>query len=68
MAEPMIGRYDRLDVITSVQRPRRWSAEKKVAIVKETHLLGRRSPMLRAATGWVPTRCLLGDGQWRRAR
>ena len=40
MTEPMTGRYDRVEVITSVQRRRRWSAEEKVSIVEETHLPG----------------------------
>ena len=40
MTEPMTGRYDRVEVITSVQRRRRWSAEEKVSIVDETHLPG----------------------------
>ena len=36
----MTSTYDRVEVITSVQRRRRWSAEEKVRIVEETHLPG----------------------------
>jgi len=32
----MTGKIDRVEVITSVQRRRRWSAEEKAAIVQET--------------------------------
>ena len=34
---PMTGNIDRVEVITSVQRRRRWSAEEKAAIVQETY-------------------------------
>src|ERR1700684_452656 len=40
MTDTMTGRYDRVEVITSVQRRRRWSPEEKVRIVEETHLPG----------------------------
>ena len=33
---PMTGNIDRVEVITSVQRRRRWSAEEKAQIVQET--------------------------------
>ena len=62
MTEPMTGRYDRVEVITSVQRRRRWSAEEKVAIVEETHLP-------RASVSEVARRFGVGANQvfgWRR--
>ena len=33
----MTGKIERVEVITSVQRRRRWSAEEKAAIVQETY-------------------------------
>ncbi len=36
----MTSTYDRVEVITSVQRRRRWSTEEKVRIVEETYLPG----------------------------
>jgi transposase len=33
---PMTGSIDRVEVIRSVQRRRRWSAEEKARIVQET--------------------------------
>src|SRR3954452_20771165 len=46
MPDPMSGSYEdppraeRVEVITSVQRRRRWSTEEKVRIVEETYLPG----------------------------
>ncbi|GLJ00618.1 transposase [Sphingobium sp. BS19] len=40
MPDPMPGKYDRVDVITSVQRRRRWSTEEKIRIVEETYIPG----------------------------
>jgi Transposase len=37
---PMTGSIDRVEVITSVQRRRRWSAEEKARIVQETYAPG----------------------------
>jgi transposase-like protein len=36
----MTGKIDRLEVITSVQRRRRWSAEEKARMVQETYAPG----------------------------
>ena len=36
----MTGTIDRVEVITSVQRRRRWSAEEKATIVQETYAPG----------------------------
>ena len=36
----MTGKIDRIEVITSVQRRRRWSAEEKARIVQETYVIG----------------------------
>ena len=45
MTDPMVSSYDppraeRVEVITSVQRRRRWTTEEKVRIVDETYLPG----------------------------
>jgi transposase-like protein len=36
----MTGKIDRVEVVTSVQRRRRWSAEEKARIVQETYAPG----------------------------
>ena len=36
----MTGKIDRVEVITSVQRRRHWSAEEKAQIVQETYAPG----------------------------
>ena len=36
----MTGNIDRIEVITSVQRRRRWPAEEKARIVQETYVPG----------------------------
>jgi transposase len=45
-----LPRPNRVEVITSVQRRRRWSTEEKVRIVEETHLPATRSRSSRADT------------------
>lgn len=40
MPDRMTGTYDRVEVITSVQRRRRWTPEEKIRIVEETYLPG----------------------------
>ena len=40
MPDPTTSPYDRVEVITSVQRRRRWTAEEKLRIVEETRLPG----------------------------
>jgi transposase len=40
MPVSMTGKIERVEVITSVQRRRRWSAEEKAAIVQETYAPG----------------------------
>ena len=41
MPDPMTGSYERVEVITSVQRRRRWSVEEKLRIVEETYQPGQ---------------------------
>lgn len=40
MPDRMTGTYERVEVITSVQRRRRWTPEEKIRIVEETYLPG----------------------------
>lgn len=40
MSDRMTGAYDRVEVISSVQRRRRWTPEEKIQIVEETYLPG----------------------------
>ena len=40
MPDRMTGTYDRVEVITSVQRRRRWTPEEKIRMVEETYLPG----------------------------
>ncbi|MDR7155744.1 transposase [Sphingobium xenophagum] len=40
MPDRMTGTYDRVEVITSVQRRRRWTPDEKIRIVEETYLPG----------------------------
>jgi transposase-like protein len=40
MPDRMTGTYDRVEVVTSVQRRRRWTPEEKIRIVEETYLPG----------------------------
>ena len=53
MPDDMIGSYEdplraeRVEVITSAQRRRRWSTEEKVRIVEETYLPGNSVSLTR---------------------
>lgn len=53
---------DRVEVITSVQRRRRWSREEKVAIVQETYAPGMSVSMVARHHGVAPNQVF----QWRR--
>ena len=59
---PMIGSIDRVEVITSVQRRRRWSAEEKAAIVQETYAPGMSVSLVARQHGIAPNQVLT----WRR--
>ena len=58
----MTGNIDRVEVITSVQRRRRWSAEEKARIVQETYAPGMSVSLVARQHGVAPTRCSLGVG------
>lgn len=51
---PMPGSIDRVEVITSVQRRRRWSAEEKARIVQENLRGGNVGVADRATAGVAP--------------
>ena len=51
---PMTGNIDRVEVITSVQRRRRWSAEEKAQIVQETYAPGMSVSLVARQHGVAP--------------
>jgi transposase len=64
---PMTGSIDRVEVITSVQRRRRWSAEEKARIVQETYAPGMSVSLIARQHGVAPNqvfkwRQLYGEG------
>jgi transposase-like protein len=58
----MTGNIDRVEVITSVQRRRRWSAEEKARIVQETYAPGMSVSLVARQHGGVPNQVFT----WRR--
>jgi transposase len=58
----MTGMIDRVDVITSVQRRRRWSAEEKAAMVHETYAPGMSVSLVARRHGIAPNQLF----RWRR--
>ena len=56
------GNIDRVEVITSVQRRRRWSAEEKAAIVQETYAPGMSVSLVARRHGIAPNQLFT----WRR--
>ena len=59
---PMTGSIDRVEVITSVQRRRRWSAEEKARIVQETYAPGMSVSLVARQHGIGPNQVF----SWRR--
>ena len=58
----MTGTIDRVEVITSVQRRRRWSAEEKAAMVQETYAPGMSASLVARRHGIAPNQLF----RWRR--
>ena len=58
----MTGKIDRVEVITSVQRRRRWSAEEKATIVQETYAPGMSVSLVARRHGIAPNQLFT----WRR--
>lgn len=58
----MTGKIDRVEVITSVQRRRRWSAEEKARIVQETYAPGMSVSLVARQHGIAPNQLF----SWRR--
>ena len=58
----MTGKIDRVEVITSVQRRRRWSAEEKTRIVQETYAPGMSVSLVARQHGAAPNQVFT----WRR--
>jgi transposase len=62
MTVAMTGNIDRVEVITSVQRRRRWSAEEKARIVQETYAPGMSVSLVARQHGVAPNQVFT----WRR--
>lgn len=58
----MTGKLDRVEVITSVQRRRRWSAEEKARMVQETYAPGMSVSVIARQHGIAPNQLFT----WRR--
>jgi transposase len=58
----MTGKIEHVEVITSVPRRRRWSAEEKAAIVQETYAPGMSVPLVARRHGIAPNQLFT----WRR--
>jgi transposase len=58
----MTGKIDRVEVITSLQRRRRWSAEEKAAMVQETWAPGMSVSLVAQRHGIAPNQLFT----WRR--
>ena len=58
----MTGKIENVEVITSVQRRRRWSAEEKAAIVQETYAPGMSISLVARRHGIAPNQLFT----WRR--
>ena len=58
----MTGKIDRIEVITSVQRRRRWSAEEQARIVQETYVPGMSVWLVARQHGIAPNQVFT----WRR--
>jgi transposase len=58
----MLGNKERVEVITSVQRRRRWSTEEKVSIVQETYAAGMSVSLVARRHGVAPNQVF----NWRR--
>jgi transposase len=58
----MTGKIEQVEVITSVQRRRRWSAEEKAAIVQETYAPGMSVSLVARRHGVAPNQLFT----WRR--
>ena len=62
MPTSMTGNIDRVEVITSVQRRRRWPAEEKARIVQETYAPGMSVSLVARRHGIAPNQLF----SWRR--
>ena len=62
MTVSMTGKIENVEVITSVQRRRRWSAEEKAAIVQETYAPGMSISLVARRHGIAPNQLFT----WRR--
>src|ERR1051325_2646078 len=68
MTVAMTGNIDRVEVITSVQRRRRWSAEEKARIVQETYAPGMSVSLVARQHGVAPNQLFTCGGCMPRER
>ena len=64
----MTNPADRVEIITSVQRRRRWTASEKVRIVEETFEPGMTVSLVARRHGVARTSSSRGAGWWPRGR
>jgi hypothetical protein len=58
----MTGKIEQVEVITSVQRQRRWSADEKAAVVQETYAPDMSVSLVRAGMVLRLISCSVGGG------
>ena len=63
----MTNSSDRVEIITSVQRRRRWTAPEKVRMVEETFEPGMTVSLVARRMALPQTSCSPGVGWWRKA-
>ena len=63
----MTNTPDRVEIITSVQRRRRWTASEKVRMVEETFEPGMTVSLVARRHGVARTSCSRGAAWWRKA-
>jgi hypothetical protein len=64
----MTGKIEQVEVITSVQRRRRWSAEEKAAVVQKTYAPGMSVSLVRAGMVLRLIGCSVGGGSTSKGR
>ena len=64
----MTGKIEQVEVITSVQRRRRWSADEKAAVVQETYAPGMSVSLVRAGMVLRLISCSVGGGSTSKGR
>jgi transposase len=63
----MTNPTNQIEIITSVQRRRRWAASEKVRMVEETFEPGMTVGLVARRHGVAPNQCSRGADWWRKA-